>query len=200
MRPNPLLLCAALTAAGCTERVLPEPDFERMVRQDKYEVWEACEFFDDGRAMQEPPEGTVPRDRVTGRPGYTAGVDGGDYVKEIPIPLSRELLQRGRQQYEVYCAPCHGVLGDGNSRVATNMTLRRPPSLVDATAQALPVGRIYQVVEVGYGLMPSYADEIPAIEDRWAVVAYLQALQVARGVPLAALPPPLRARAEKELK
>lgn len=195
-----LVLPLVVLLAACRERVLPEPDFERMVRQEKCLLWDACEPFGDGRTARHPPEGTVSRDRVTGRPEYTEGVADGRYLTEIPIPLTTAFVQRGRQRFETFCAPCHGILGDGRSRVATKMTLRPPPSLVGAEARAFPPGRVYQVITHGYGLMPRYADELPIVEDRWAVVAYVEALQASRGVDVRALPPELRARAEEALR
>jgi mono/diheme cytochrome c family protein len=109
-------------------------------------------------------------------------------------------VERGRRRFETFCAPCHGVLGDGRARVAANMTLRQPPSLVGERARSFAAGRIFQVITQGYGLMPRYSDEMPATDDRWAVVAYLRALQTSRGVAARSLPPALRARAEEELR
>lgn len=195
-----LALSALVLLVGCREKVLPEPDFERMVHQEKYGLWEPCEVFDDGRAMQHPPEGTVAQGRVGGPPGSSEGIVGGQYVAEIPIALTVPLVQRGRQRFETFCAPCHGILGDGRSRVAMNMTLRPPPSLVGPEARSFAPGRIYQVIVEGYGLMPRYANDLPVIDDRWAVVAYLRALQTSRGTDVRTLPPALRARAEQELK
>jgi len=201
IRPRlPAALAAAALLSGCREKVIPEPDFERMIRQERYGLWEPCEHFADGRAMQRPPEGTVPRERVTGRPGYRDGVEGGRYVTEIPVPLTVPFVTRGRERYETFCAPCHGVLGDGASRVAMRMMLRLPPSLVGEPAKSFPPGRIYQVIDRGYGMMPRYADELPDIEDRWAVVAYLRALSLSRRADARTLPPDLRTRAEEELK
>lgn len=200
MRRLALALAVFVPLAGCRDKVLPEPDFERMITQEKYGLWEPSEFFPDGRAMQHPPDGTVAQDTLTGQPGVRDGIVSGQYVTEIPFRLTVPFVQRGRQQFEIFCAPCHGVLGDGSSRVATNMLLRLPPSLVGARARSFPPGRIYQVIAEGYGLMPRYADELPVIEDRWAVVAYLRALQTSRGVDVRALPPDLRRRAEQELK
>jgi mono/diheme cytochrome c family protein len=168
---------AVAALGGCREKVLPEPDFERMVRQEKYGLWAPCEHFPDGRAMQQPPPGTIALDASVGRPGYAEGLDGDAYLGEIPVPLSVPLVQRGRERFETFCAPCHGALADGASRVAAKMLLRRPPSLVGPEARAFPPGRVYQVITHGYGLMPAYAAEIASIDERWAVVAYLQALQ-----------------------
>ena len=132
------------------------------------------------------------------KPAITSGIVEGAYVDRVPLPLSREALEVGRARFETFCAACHGMTGDGNSVVARNMTLRKPPSLVSPTVRAFPPGRVFQVISEGYGLMRPYRDELP-IEERWAVVAYLSALQKSRGVPLDALPPEDRARAEKEL-
>src|SRR5262249_55827069 len=152
------------------EKVLPEPDFERMDRQEKCAVWDPCEPLPDGRTMQHPPEGTVPVDRPS-------GVTADPTATEIPIPLTLPLLERGRQRFETFCAPCHGILGDGISRVAVNMTVRPPPSLVGAKERTFPPGRVYQAITEGYGLMPRFTAELADIDDRWAVVAYLRALE-----------------------
>jgi hypothetical protein len=94
---------------------------------------------------------------------------------------------------------CHGLTGDGASAVATNMVLRRPPSLIAAPVTEFPPGRVFQVMSVGYALMPAYASELP-VPDRWAVVAYLQALQRAAGTRLAELPALVRGEAEQALR
>jgi mono/diheme cytochrome c family protein len=200
MKPKPAVMTLALLLAGCRYKVIPEPDFERMVRQEKLVLWEGTDLFPDGRVVQSPPEGTVPVERVLSPGGLATGMADGAYVAEIPVPLEVPLVQRGRQRFETFCAPCHGILGDGSSRVAASMTRRSPPSLVGPAASSLPAGRIFQVITDGYGLMPRYAEELPSIEDRWAVVAYLRALELRRSVPLGALPPALRARAEEALR
>ncbi len=94
----------------------------------------------------------------------------------------------------MYCAACHGLAGDGDSPVARNMALRKPPSLHEPRIRALPAGRLYAVVRDGYGLMPSYAEEL-SVGERWAVVAYVRALQLSQGARLAELPPELRSEA-----
>lgn len=177
-----LLTLLPLTPA-CT--LLPPLDLERMIYQDRFTTWQACGYFADGRAMRTPPAGTVPRDAELGSPAIASG----EYVTAIPLPRSRALLHRGRARYEAYCAPCHGLRGDGQSMVALQMNLRRPPSLVDDAARALPAGRVYQVIDEGYGMMRSYAEDLVTAEERWSVVAYLDALRASHGVPLDALPP-----------
>lgn len=207
------LLAAGVALAACTlhdavgtgqegaegeEPDLLQFDLERMIYQERYDLWEASPYFPDGKVMRQPPDGTVARDDVVGDPGLTEGMVGGVYVERIPIPLTAETMRHGRGSFETYCAPCHGVLGDGMSQVATNMELRRPPSLIAAPVSDFPVGRIYQAIHLGYGLMRSYSSDL-TLEERWAVVAYVRALQRSRAVALDTLPAPVRDRALKEL-
>jgi mono/diheme cytochrome c family protein len=103
-----------------------------------------------------------------------------------PPPLTRALIVRGRDRFETFCAPCHGVAGDGNSYVGRVMTLRRPPPLIDTAAASLPDDRILTVIARGYGVMPSYASAVP-LRDRYAILNYLRVLQQ-REIPVAEAP------------
>lgn len=200
MRVATSILALSALLAGCQEKVVPEPDFERMDRQHRCAGWDPCEPLLDGRNVQHPPEGTVPREHVNTSPEYHDGIASGQYLTKIPVTLTLPLLQRGQERFETFCAPCHGVTGNGSSRVAHAMLLRPPPSLVSDKARAFAAGRLFQVITEGYGLMPRLSDVMPDIEDRWAVVAYLRALQTSRGVDVKTLPPEVRARAEQELR
>jgi mono/diheme cytochrome c family protein len=184
-----------LAAAGC-EGVLPEFDWQQMIDQHKGKPFGASSLFPDGRVMQPPPAYTVSRDRWLGRPDLTEGVVDGRYVERSPVPLTASLLVTGRFAFETYCAACHGMDGSGQSVVAVHMEQRKPPSLVDGRVRDFPDGRIFQVATRGYGLMPTYELEL-SVRERWAVVAYLRALQLSRAVPLDALPPQMRAAAER---
>ncbi|MCI0573699.1 MAG: cytochrome c [Myxococcaceae bacterium] len=177
-----LLGLAALAVTGCEidSRIL-----QRMEVQPKYKAYQENDFFADHRAMREPPFGTIPRERPAGNPGVTAGAVDGVLVSQVPIQLTPEVLARGKHKYDIVCSQCHGVLGDGNSIVAENMALRLPPSLV--ALKDKPAGHFYQAITYGYGVMPSFAGEI-RLEDRWAVVAYVRALQRSQNVPLAEAP------------
>ena len=194
-----LLPVIALVLSGGCQGVLPEPDFERMLTQRNYRPYEQAPYFADNRAMRPPPAGTIDRRRIIGRPELTDGVVGGRYLTASPIPVDGGLLARGRDRFDVFCAACHGLRGDGVSEVARHMELRKPPSLLEDLVRAFPPGRIFQVISLGYGLMPSYAAELP-INDRWAIVAYLRALQFSQGAELAALPADVRADAERSLR
>jgi mono/diheme cytochrome c family protein len=192
-----LVLGLSLLLPACG--VLPTLDFQRMINQAKYKVWQPSADFDDGRVMRTPPAGTLPRGTRLGDPAVNEGMVAGAYVTDLPVPLTAPSLRAGRDHFEIHCAPCHGVRGDGDSVVAVNMDLRRPPPLAGAGARALPAGKIYQIIDHGYGLMRSYAQALPTPEDRWAVVAYLQALRLSHGVTLSALPPGVRRAAEEQL-
>ena len=185
-----LLLAAALAgASGCT---CDSDVFQRMESQKKYLPYQESELFEDGRAMRAPPEGTVPREVLKRSPLPAGGkTPEGTVITRIPLKVTAEVMARGRSRFDIYCATCHGLLGDGDSMVARNMSVRPPPSLHARAGQ--PVGWYYDVITGGFGLMPSYRQELSA-EDRWAVVAYLLALQRSQRAPLAAAPPGERAK------
>jgi mono/diheme cytochrome c family protein len=168
---------AALTGlvlAGCSQQAAVDRALERMREQPRYEAYRATRFFTDGKVMQAPPEGTVPRERVLDGILATGRDRTGRYVVELPATVTDGLLDRGRTRFGIFCAACHGAGGWGGSIVAGNMVERRPSSLHTRIA-ALPPGRLYEIVRAGYGRMPGYAGEL-SVEDRWAVVAYVRAL------------------------
>jgi mono/diheme cytochrome c family protein len=187
---------AALLAAGALS--CEQLDFERMGDQPSLRPFEASALFEDGRAMRSPPSGTIARG-VPLPSASTPGVADGRYLAGRPQPVTRAQLERGHDRFDLFCAACHGPRGDGRSPVATAMSLRRPPSLVDPPVTAFPAGRIFQVATLGYGLMPGYAVEL-SDADRWAVVAYLRVLERSQRAQLASLPAAVRARAERELR
>jgi mono/diheme cytochrome c family protein len=178
----PLLL---FWLAGCNDR--GGADFERMLDQPKFRAYGETKLFADGRTMRPPPPFTVSRSAENEPLDVQSGMRGADYLADIPIGLDRALLERGRDRFTMFCAPCHGVLGDGVSKVAENMTLRPAPSLHQPPISAFLPGRVYRVIRDGYGLMPSYADAL-ATRDRWAVVAYVEALKLSQNLPVASLP------------
>ncbi|MFN7133670.1 MAG: c-type cytochrome, partial [Myxococcales bacterium] len=167
MTPRLKAFALLLGLSACTTA-----DINPMERQPKYLPYHQSEFFADGRAMRHPPQGTVPRQRSLTDPRLNAphGPDGA-WVSAVPVPMTMEMLRDGRKQFEIICATCHGLAGDGDSQVARNMAQRPAPSLhaVDTTP-----GRVYAITRDGYGLMPPFGGEL-SVEQRWAVVAYVQA-------------------------
>lgn len=197
------LLLLALTcaiAAGCESRSEAGPlTWERMRNQPKYQAYGKSAYFPDEMAMRPIPEGAVPEES-TGNAADEAALANGTPLTRVPVDVTHDVMQTGQQRYDTFCRPCHDVNGDAETPVAEHMQLRKPPSLLDPRIRALPVGRIFDVISRGYGLMPSYAHQLPP-NDRWAVVAYVRALQLrAGGMPLAALPPQLETEAEQKLK
>jgi cytochrome c len=186
------LLLLALACVACGDTTI----FDAMERQPKFRPFAANPQYEDGRAMRQPPEGTVPRERQTLRPEITTGRDrNGQVVSAIPLPVTRELMLQGRGKFEIHCAACHGLLGDGVSPVATQMSLRPPPNLHKLRNPG--PGHVFQVVTEGYGLMASYAAELTP-QERWAVVAYLRALQRSQAASLSDAPPDIQQKLRAE--
>lgn len=165
---NALIAGCVLGLVACNER--GAPNFERMLAQRKALPFAANSYTANGFVLGRPPAGTVAREAPGG---------------ERPAP-SRELLLRGGNRFAIFCAPCHGVLGDGDSEVARSASLRPPPSLHEARIASLPSARLFDVITEGYGLMPSLAASL-APADRWAVVGYVRALERSQHVELDAL-------------
>jgi len=186
-------------ATGC-ENSGPERDFERMVNQSSYKVYKESEFFSDKRSLREPPRGTLRADRMQLPPVVERGIVDDQYVEKNPMLLTTMFVEMGRRRFEVSCAPCHGVQGNGVSVVARKMTLRKPPSLVSDRIRQFPDGRIFRIITEGYGLMPQYGHEVQVV-DRWAIVAYVRVLGIqSAGIPLERLPQPIRQHAEETLQ
>lgn len=183
-----------LAAHGCSDC-----DLNRMIDQPRYSTYEACEVCPEGTIMMQPPAGTVARTARLDDSELATGRTGDAFAAAIPIDVDRAVLARGKGRFDVFCAACHGRLADGRSQVARNMTLRRPPALVDPPYTAYPPGRIFTAITAGFGLMRSYAGELP-IEDRWAVVAYVQVLQLSQRARLAGLPREIREEAAPWLR
>lgn len=198
-RPVFLLLASlglSLGGSGCSCGDLHSSDIlQRMEVQYKYLPYQENNLFADGRAMRVPPEGTVPKERPVGYPGVATGLVAGALVENVPLPVTADLLGRGKKKFEIVCATCHGLVGNGDSMVADNMPTRLPPSLIALSDK--PAGFLYQAITLGYGLMPSFSGEIP-VEDRWAVVAYVRALQLSQNAKLTQLPEEDREKVMKE--
>lgn len=196
----PLMLGAVVAVVAVEACNIPPLNLERMIFQDHFVTWQDCTYFEDDRVMRTLPSGTVPRDQEPLGSASTMGIANGVYLDRVPLRVTRELLETGRARFEVYCATCHGIRGDGISLVALQMDLRKPPPIAGPASRGLPPGRIYQVINDGYGLMRSYKEDLTLSEERWAVVAYLEALGKTYGLPLQDLPPDVRSEAEKELR
>jgi len=169
-----LYLTALAILAGCgINRSSTDRALERMSEQPRYDLYESSRFFRNGMTMQAPPAGTVARGAALDPVLATGRTPSGGYASEVPLTITPATIALGRSRFRIYCAVCHGVNGDGQSVVASNMTERHPPSLRSPAIKALPPGFLYQVIQNGFGRMPSYASELP-VDQRWAVVAYIR--------------------------
>ncbi len=161
-----------------------------MQDQPKYTPLEESSFFVDGRSARPIPAHTIARGHLNDTDAFHTGADNGTFLDTIPASLSREMIERGQERFEIYCSPCHGSLGDGNGMVAKR-GFKIPANFHSDRLRQAPPGYIFQVISNGYGAMPDYATQISA-QDRWAIVAYVRALQLSRHATVADVPPQAR--------
>ncbi len=154
-----------------------------MWRQPKQEPLDASEFYADGAANRPLVPNTIPRGYARQDDAYYVGAENGKWLDGLPagIKVNLALLQRGRERYNIYCTPCHGQLGDGQGMIAhRGFTLKRPVGNYHTDRlMKMPAGHFYDVITNGYGAMFSYASRIEP-QDRWAIVAYIRALQLSQ--------------------
>ena len=146
--------------------------------QPRLEPNSPSRFFANGTSVRPLEPGVVARDAILDRPDYTEGKIDGSWVVSNPRPVDAELLERGQERYAIYCSPCHGAIGDGNGMIVQR-GYRRPPSLFEPRLIDAADGYLYDVIANGYGVMPAYRAQV-ALPDRWAIVAYLRALQLSQ--------------------
>lgn len=177
-------LCVlALLGAGCRQDMHDQP---------KYQAYGASEFFDDGRDMRPPLPGTVARGHLDADPLLYTGKIDGQPSAALPMPVTQELLDRGQERYDIYCSPCHDRTGGGEGMIVLR-GYRRPTSFHDPRLRSAPVGYLFDVATNGFGVMPAYKAQIP-VADRWAITAYIRALQLSQNAALADVPPAERAK------
>ncbi len=187
-----LLVAYCLLAVGCRYDMQDQPRYKALKKSD---------FFSDGRAMRDLPEGTVSRGNLrenkafyTGKKenagtaapaasttdalGNTVVTSFPDAVEEFPVPVSKELIDRGEQRYRVFCIVCHGPVGSGDGMVVRR-GYPKPSTYHDDRLRNAPVGHFYDVITNGWGKMNGYAAQIPPA-DRWAIVAYIRTLQISQ--------------------
>ena len=147
--------------------------------QPKYIPLRPTSFVADGRSARPLPENTVARGHLNEDTAYYTGRDAaGKPVAELPVPLTKELLTRGQERFNVYCTPCHDRTGSGNGMVPQR-GFKHPPSYHTDRLREMPVGYFFDVMTNGYGAMQDYSAQVPPA-DRWAIAAYIRALQVSQ--------------------
>jgi mono/diheme cytochrome c family protein len=166
------------TLSGCRQDMHDQP---------KYIPLRPSSFFADGRSERPLIEGTVARGHLNADTALYQGKGAdGKPVVDFPFPVTKEVLERGQQRFNIYCAPCHDRLGNGDGMIVRR-GFRKPPSYhIDRLRQA-PNGYIYDVITNGFGAMPDYAAQIETHE-RWAIVAYVRALQLSQNASIDDVP------------
>lgn len=182
LRLRQISVVAALTSiallSGCRLDMQVQPKQNPLVRSD---------FFPDHRSERPLIEGTVARNQLHEDTYLYTGKIGGAFGDYMPFPLNKEALERGRERYNIYCSPCHSLLGDGKGFVPSRGFSRMPPSYHTARLEKAPLGYLFDVITNGYGIMPDYRSQIAA-EDRWKIVAYVRALQLSQNATKADVP------------
>lgn len=174
-------------AAGCRLDMHDQP---------RYEPLEASTFFEDGRSARPRIEGTVARGELREDVHLYTGRVGGELATTFPFPVTRETLERGRERYQIFCSPCHGGLGNGNG-IIVQRGFTQPTSFHDPRLRNVAPGYIFDVVTNGFGAMTSYRTRVRP-EDRWAVTAYIRALQLSQNARLSDVPPDVRSELEQD--
>lgn len=175
-----LVAFGALLTVGCRQDMHDQP---------KIEPYEANAFFADGMGSRPLVAGTIARGWLKEDTVLWQGKDAaGELVETLPesVTLDRALLERGQDRYEIYCSVCHGSTGDGQGMIVRR-GFKQPPPLFEERLQEMPVGYFFDVMTNGFGLMSSYTKQI-SVNDRWAVAAYIRALQLSQNASLAELP------------
>ena len=159
--------------------------------QPRYEALEASTFFGDGRASRPLVPGTIARGHLQTDRHFYAGKIGDALADTFPFPITRQVLERGRERFNIFCAPCHDRLGNGLGMVVQR-GFRRPPSFHSERFREVPVGHFFDVMTNGFGAMADYSTRVSP-RDRWAIAAYIRALQYSQRAALADVPEDKRA-------
>ncbi|MBP7571162.1 MAG: cytochrome c [Acidobacteria bacterium] len=155
--------------------------------QPKYTPLRQSDFFADGRAARPLVEGTVARGLLNEDELLISGKTDGKLATEFPFPVTAEVVARGRERYDVFCSPCHDRTGAGNGMIVRR-GYRAPPSFHQDRLRQAPPGHFVDVMTNGFGAMPDYRSQVPP-RDRWAITAYIRALQLSANATLSEVPP-----------
>lgn len=179
------LLLAGLALAACRPQ-------QQMANAPAYRPLESSEFYEDGMSARKPVEGTIARGQLRDDSLLYTGRLGGQLADAYPFEITRQELERGRERYDIFCAPCHGQTGVGDGMIVRR-GYRRPPSFHTDQLRERPAGHYYDVITNGFGVMPPYAAQVP-VRDRWLIAAYIRVLQRSQDAPADAIPAGERAR------
>jgi len=174
---TPFALAAILLLAGCRLDMQVQPRLNPLAKSD---------FYPDQRSARPPVEGTVARGDLRQDTYFYSGKIGNNPGDYMPFPVNQDVMLRGRERFNISCAPCHSRLGDGNGMIPQR-GFRRPPSFHIERLRKAPLGYFFDVMTNGFGAMPDYAAQISA-RDRWCIVAYIRSLQLSQNASTAEIP------------
>ena len=160
-----------LPLLGCRQDMHDQPRYKPLARSG---------FFGDERSARPLPEDTVARGHLRDDSLLFTGKHGGELADSFPFPIDRARMARGQQRFQIFCTPCHGQTGAGDGLVVQRGFKNRPASFHGDRLRGKPAGYFFDVISNGFGAMQDYAAQIP-VEDRWAIVAYIRALQLSQG-------------------
>jgi mono/diheme cytochrome c family protein len=180
-----LLLCLLLLLTGCSNGMEVQP---------KYEPLAPSEFFEDGASARPLTPNTVARGLLMSDTLLYEGRVDGALAQEFPFPVTAEVMARGQERYNIFCSPCHGYSGYGDGRIVQR-GLTPPPSFHNDRLRSVPDGYFFEVITNGFGAMYNYGDRVQP-EDRWAIIAYVRALQLSQNATLEDVPAEMRAELE----
>src|SRR5437899_10741075 len=165
---------------------------QKMANQPKYDPLEPSDFFSDGMSARARYPGTVARGGLALAGFLATGMINGQDGDGFPFAVTEAVMNRGEERFNIFCSECHSKLGDGNGMIPSR-GYRHPPSFHTDTLRAAKTGHFFDVMTNGFGAMPSYAAQVP-VNDRWAIIAYIRALQLSQNGRANDLPPDLRAK------
>jgi mono/diheme cytochrome c family protein len=183
-----LFLALAAASGACRQDMHDQP---------KYKPFRESELFADRRSARPLVAGTVARGSLREDTAYFTGKAGSDFVTEFPVKVTDELLARGQERFQIFCTPCHGRTGRGDGMIVQR-GFKAPSSYHVDRLRAMPVGYFYDVITNGFGAMADYSAQVPPA-DRWAIAAYIRALQYSQYAPAADVPADKRELLEKSL-
>jgi mono/diheme cytochrome c family protein len=167
-----------------------------MADQPRYDPYEESAFFPDRLSARPLPVGTISRNFVAKDELMDQGTTNGKPADRFPFPITLDVLHRGRERYDIYCSPCHGYTGTGDGMVVRRGFRRPAASFQTDELRAAPPGQFFDVMTNGFGAMPSYAYQV-GTRDRWAIIAYIRALQLSQGATINDVPPNERQQLEQ---
>jgi cytochrome c5 len=182
------LVVLLFLAAGCNQNMT----FQMMGTQPKYRPLVPSDQFGDGQSARPLLPGTVARGHLEDDVLLYTGKQGNDDSTVFPFAVDRDVLARGQERFDIFCATCHGRTGAGNGLVVQRGS-SPPPTFHQDRLRTAPVGHFFDVITNGFGAMPNYGKQIP-VRDRWAIIAYIRALQLSQNATIGDVPPEERSK------